>query len=83
MSEQVQMTEEQVREINRSIAIVVRMNVDEVNALITSLAQLPFHTASSWIQMLHAQVGPQVQAWEAQQAAKATEPAAPPANEAA
>jgi hypothetical protein len=83
VTEQAQLTEEQVREINRSIPVVLRMNVDEVNALISSLAQLPFHTASHWIQMLHQQVGPQVQAWEAQQAAKAAEPQAPAGNEAA
>ena len=77
MTEQAQLTEEQVREINRSIPVVVRMNVDEVNGLINSLAQLPFHIASPWIQTLHQQVGPQVQAWEAQQAAKAADAKAP------
>ena len=77
MTEQTQLTEEQVREINRSIPVVVRMNVDEVNGLINSLAQLPFHIASPWIQTLHQQVGPQVQAWEAQQAAKAADAQAP------
>ena len=77
MTEQAQLTEEQVREINRSIPVVVRMNVDEVNGLINSLAQLPFHIASPLIQTLHQQVGPQVQAWEAQQAAKAADAQAP------
>ena len=77
MTEQAQLTEEQVREINRSIPVVVRMNVDEVNGLINSLAQLPFHIASPWIQTLHQQVGPQVQAREAQQAAKAADAKAP------
>ena len=77
MTEQTQLTEEQVREINRSIPVVVRMNVDEVNGLINGLAQLPFHIASPCIQVLHQQVGPQVQAWEAQQAAKAADAQAP------
>lgn len=81
MTEPVQMTEEQVREVNRSISVVIRMNVDEVNSLINSLAQLPFHTASAWIQMLHQQVTPQIQAWEAQQAAKAADAQAPAGNE--
>lgn len=89
MSEQTQLTQEQVREIHQKVPVALNLNLDQINGILFALGKAPLEFALAPTQMITSMTTPQVQAWDAQQAAKAqteavtdVEAKTPAANEA-
>lgn len=58
--------------------VAITLNVDELNGLLTALGKLSYTDAAYWINLLHQQATPQIQAYNeklaAEQATIAEEP---------
>lgn len=70
MSEQKELTHEQVRAIHQQVPISLNLNLDQVNGILFALGKAPLEFAQGPSQMLTNLTTPQVQAWDAQQIAK-------------
>jgi hypothetical protein len=71
MSEPVQMTVEQMRELHQRVPVVLDLNLNNINDILTALSKAPLEFAFGPHRMIMDLTTPQVQAWDEQQAAKA------------
>lgn len=52
--------------------VAITLNVDELNGLLTALGKLSYTDAAYWINLLHQQATPQIQAYNEKLAAEQT-----------
>lgn len=52
--------------------VAITLNIDELNGLLTALGKLTYTDAAYWINLLHQQATPQIQAFNEQVAAAQT-----------
>ena len=50
--------------------VAITLNVDELNALLTTLGKLSYTDAAYWVNLIHQQATPQIQAYNEQLAAE-------------
>lgn len=70
MTEQPQLTVDQVREIHQKVPVVLNLNLDQINMILAALGKAPLEVAYGPTQMITSMTTPQVQAWDEQQAAE-------------
>ena len=52
--------------------VAITLNIDELNGLLTALGKLTYTDAAYWINLLHQQATPQIQAFNEKMAAAQT-----------